>query len=149
MHHFSSLQCRVFSQYHASSATENCNFVLIDSILASTEIIAGKRPKHHFDKEIKKTKRARPERQLCLTKRGCSCTFSVFKQQAAIASQQTKSTFRESQTLRDRETDGVGGKRKGEVTGTHVQGWEEMTATSSLHSSFLLFSPSLLLVYDS
>lgn len=34
-------------------------------------------------------------------------------------------------------------KRKGEVTGTHVQGREEMTATGSLHSSFPLFSSVL------
>lgn len=34
-------------------------------------------------------------------------------------------------------TDGVGGERKGEVTGTHVQGQDEMTATGSLRSSSL------------
>lgn len=42
-----------------------------------------------------------------------------------------------------------GEKAEGEVTGTHVQGQEEMTATSSLHSSPPLSSPSSLLVCDS
>lgn len=46
----------------------------------------------------------------------------------------------ESHRHREGWMEGVGGQRKEDVTGTHVRGREEMTATGSLHSSFPLFS---------
>lgn len=69
--------------------------------------------------------------------------MEMFSRSLLFFKRQTDVTLRESQTQRDGEADGVGGERKGEVTGTHVQGREGMTATGSLHSSFPLFPPFL------
>lgn len=51
----------------------------------------------------------------------------------------------ESHSRRGGETDGVGNESKEEVTGTHVQGWEGLTGTGSLHSPFPFFVSSLLI----
>ncbi|TMS04585.1 Leucine-rich PPR motif-containing protein, mitochondrial [Larimichthys crocea] len=57
--------------------------------------------------------------------------MEMFSRSLLFFKRRTDVTLRESQTQRDGEADGVGGERKGEVTGTHVQGREGMTATVS------------------